>query len=84
MTFAVVDADRASALQRAGAILGTMYGRKMGGAAARYCVAGTPADCRAAAQRYADAGVEHRVLTPLAYGDGTAEQVRALAAALRS
>jgi probable F420-dependent oxidoreductase len=83
MTFAVVDPDRASALQRAGAILGAMYGRSMESAAARYCIAGTPDDCRAAAQRYADAGVEHLVLTPLAYGDGTTEQVRALAAALR-
>lgn len=83
MTFAVVDPDRSSALHRAGAILGTMYGRNMEGAAARYCIVGTPEDCRAAAQRYADAGVEHLVITPLAYGDGTADQVRALAVALR-
>jgi len=83
MTFAVVDADRTSALQRTAAILGTMYGRNMESAAARYCIAGTPEDCRAAAQRYADAGVDHLVITPLAYGDGTADQVRALAAALR-
>ncbi len=83
MTFAVVDADRTVALQRAGAILGAMYGRSMESAAARYCIAGTPDDCRAAAQRYADAGVEHLVITPLAYGDGTVDQVRALAAALR-
>lgn len=84
MTFAVVDADRTAALQRAGTILGAMYGRNMESAAARYCIAGTPDDCRAAAQRYADAGVEHLVLTPLAYGDGTVEQVRALAAALKT
>jgi probable F420-dependent oxidoreductase len=83
MTFAVVDPDRGTALQRAGAILGTMYGRSMESAAARYCIAGTAEDCRAAAQRYADAGVEHLVITPLAYGGGTSEQVRALAAALR-
>ena len=82
MTFAVVDPDRSTALQRAGAILGAMYGRNMESAAARYCIAGTADDCRAAAQRYADAGVEHLVLTPLAYGDGTADQIRALAAAL--
>lgn len=83
MTFAVVDAERTVALQRAGAILGAMYGRSMESAAARYCIAGTPDDCRAAAQRYADADVEHLVITPLAYGDGTVDQVRALAAALR-
>jgi probable F420-dependent oxidoreductase len=82
MTFAVVDPDRNAALERAGAILGAMYRRPMQGAATRYCVAGTADDCRAAVQRYAAAGVEHLILTPLAYGDGTAEQVRALAAAL--
>lgn len=83
MTFAVVDADRAVAVQRAAAILGAMYGRNMESAAARYCIAGTADDCRTAARRYADAGVEHLVITPLAYGDGTLAQVRALAAALR-
>lgn len=83
MTFAVVDPDRGTALQRAGAILGAMYGRNMESAAARYCIAGTADDCRAAAHRYADAGVEHLVLTPLAYGDGIVDQIRALAAALR-
>ena len=83
MTFAVVAADRTSALQHAGAMLGAMYGRNMESAAARYCIAGTADDCRAAAQRYADAGVEHLVITPLAYGGGTVDQVRALAAALR-
>jgi probable F420-dependent oxidoreductase len=83
MTFAVVDPDRGSALQRAGAILGAMYGRSMETVAARYCIAGTADDCRAAVQRYADAGVEHLVVTPLAYGDGTVDQVRTLAAALR-
>ena len=83
MTFAVVDADRTRALEHAGAMLGAMYGRNMESAAARYCIAGTADDCRAAAQRYADAGVEHLVITPLAYGGGTVDQVRALAAALR-
>ncbi len=84
MTFAVVDADRGAAIQRAGAILGAMYGRNMESVAVRYCIAGTPDDCRTAAQRYAAAGVEHLVLTPLAYGDGAADQVRALAAALKA
>jgi probable F420-dependent oxidoreductase len=82
MTFAVVDSDRDAAVQRAGAMLGAMYGRNMDSAAARYCVAGTPADCRAVVARYAEAGVQHLILTPLAYGDGTAVLVRALAAAL--
>jgi probable F420-dependent oxidoreductase len=82
MTFAVVDRDHSAAVERAGAILGGMYGRDMNSAAARYCVAGTPADCRAAVERYAEAGVQHLILTPLAYGDGTAEVIRALAAAL--
>ena len=83
MTFAVVDADRTRALQHAGAMLGAMYGRNMESAAARYCIVGTADDCRASAQRYADAGVEHLVITPLAHGGGTTDQVRALAAALR-
>jgi len=62
---------------------GLASANSLGAPAARYCLAGTPDDCRAAAQRCADAGVEHLVHTPLAYGDGTADQVRALAAALR-
>jgi alkanesulfonate monooxygenase SsuD/methylene tetrahydromethanopterin reductase-like flavin-dependent oxidoreductase (luciferase family) len=82
MTFAAVDDDREAAVQRAGAILGAMYGRDMRSAAARYCVVGTAAECRAAVERFANAGVEHLILTPLAYGDGTLEQIRALASAL--
>lgn len=82
MTFAVVNPDRHAAVQRAGAILGGMYGRNMDSAAAGYCVAGTPADCRDAVERYAAAGVQHLILTPLASDDGSAEMVRALAAAL--
>lgn len=82
MTFAAVDRERDKAVQRAGAILGAMYERDMHSAAARYCIAGTPQDCRGAVARYADAGVEHLILTPLAYGDGTIDQVRALAGAL--
>jgi probable F420-dependent oxidoreductase len=82
MTFAVVDPDRTAALQRAGSILSAMYGRSMDSAAERYCVVGTPEECRVAVQRYATAGVEHLILTPLAYGDGSIDQVRALAQAL--
>lgn len=83
MTFACVDDDRDGALQRAGAILGAMYGRDMRRAAARYCIIGRPDECRAAVERFAAAGVEHLILTPLAYGDDVGEQVRALAKALR-
>jgi probable F420-dependent oxidoreductase len=82
MTFAVVDADRSAALRRAAAALGAMYGRPMESAVERYCIVGPRADCHAAAQRFAAAGVEHLVLTPLAYGDGALEQIRALADAL--
>jgi probable F420-dependent oxidoreductase len=82
MTFAVVDRDRTAAVQRAGAMLGAMYARDMLSAAERYCVVGDAAACRDAVARYAAAGVEHLILTPLAYGDGTLEQVRALAEAL--
>jgi probable F420-dependent oxidoreductase len=84
MTFAVVDRDRSVAVQRATAMLGAMYGRSMESAAERYCVAGTPDECRQAVARFADAGVEHLILTPLAYGDGTIGQVRALAVALET
>ena len=66
MTFAAVDEIATPRWQRAGAILGAMYGRDMRSAAARYCIAGTADDCRAAAQQFAAAGVEHLILTPLA------------------
>ncbi|MFQ5664793.1 MAG: LLM class flavin-dependent oxidoreductase [Candidatus Binatia bacterium] len=82
MTFAIVDRERRAALQRAGAVLGAMYGRDMEHAAARYCIAGSPHDCRAAVARYAAAGVQHLIFTPLAYGDATIPQIRALADAL--
>jgi probable F420-dependent oxidoreductase len=82
MTFAVVDDDRAAARSRAGAVLGAMYGRPMEGAAARYCVTGSAADCRAAAAAYAAAGCGHLILAPLAFGDGLREQIRRLAGAL--
>jgi probable F420-dependent oxidoreductase len=83
MTFAIVDCERDAALQRAGAMLGAMYGRDMKSAAARYCIVGTPDDCRAAIERYAAAGVAHLILAPLAYGDGVGEQIEALAALRR-
>jgi len=82
MTFASIDDDRDVAVERTTAILGTMYGRDMRSAATRYCIAGTADDCRAAVERFAEAGVEHLILTPLAYGDGTGEQIRRLAGAL--
>ncbi len=82
MTFAVVDRQRDAAVQRAGAILSAMYGRDMQSAAARYCVAGTPEDCRAAVTAYATAGVRHLILAPLAGRDDLSEQLGALAAAL--
>jgi probable F420-dependent oxidoreductase len=82
MAFASIDPDRDAAIKRAGMMLGAMYARPMESAAARYCIAGDAAACRAAAQRYAEAGVEHLILTPLAYGDDVLAQVRLLAAAL--
>jgi len=82
MTFAIVDRDREQARARAGAVLGAMYGRPMEGAAVRYCITGTAANCREAVAAYAAAGCEHLILTPLAYGDGLREQMRLLADAL--
>jgi len=82
MTFACVDDDRARAVEIAAGIMGAMYGRDMRAAAQRYCILGPAVDCRAAARRFADAGVEHLILTPLAYGDGALAQIRKLAAAL--
>jgi probable F420-dependent oxidoreductase len=82
MAFALIDADRTAAITRAGMMLGAMYGRPMESAAARYCIVGDAGECRAAAQRYAEVGVEHLILTPMAYGEATREQIRALAQAL--
>ncbi len=82
MTFAIVDRDPDQARSRAGAMLGAMYGRPMDKAAARYCITGSPADCREAVAAYAAAGCEHLVLTPLAYGDALRDQIRQLADAL--
>src|SRR5262249_9775338 len=79
MTFAMVNLDPKTALDTAGAILGSMYGRDMRNAAARYCVLGTPEDCRRAVERYAEAGVEHLILAPLAYGGDVHQQIGALA-----
>ncbi len=82
MTFALVDPDRDAALRRAGAVLGAMYARPMQSAAERYCIVGTAEDCAAAVHRFAEAGVEHLILTPLGYGDDAPEQIRRLAVAL--
>lgn len=83
MTFAVVDADRNAAVDRAGAVLSAMYARPMERAAERYCVAGTPHDCRTAVGRFADAGVEHLILTLLAPREQMIEQLTELATAVR-
>jgi len=83
MTFAALDDDRAEAVRRTAAMLGAMYGRDMRSAAERYCIAGNAETCRTAVARFAAAGVEHLILTPLASGDGVADQVRVLARALR-
>jgi len=82
MTFAAIDDDRNAAVDRASAMLGAMYGRDMRSAASRYCIVGNAGECRSAVQGFAEAGVEHLILTPLAYGDGTGEQIRRLAGAL--
>jgi alkanesulfonate monooxygenase SsuD/methylene tetrahydromethanopterin reductase-like flavin-dependent oxidoreductase (luciferase family) len=82
MTFAVVDAERAAAVRHAAAWLGAMYGRPMESAVERYCLAGPPDECRAAAQRFAAAGVGHLILTPLGAGGEVLGQIRALANAL--
>jgi probable F420-dependent oxidoreductase len=83
MGFALVAEDRAEALARAGGLLGAMYGRPMDAAAARYCIVGTAAECRAAVGEYAAVGCEHLILTPLVFGDGVREQIHRLAEAFR-
>lgn len=82
MAFAVVDRDRTRAIEKAGRMLGAMYGRSMDGVASRYCIAGTPADCRATVDAYAAAGCEHLVLTPLSFGDAVGDYIALLADAL--
>lgn len=82
MAFIVVGRDRETAVANAAAALGAMYRRPMESAAARYAIAGTAAECRAAIEAYAAAGVEHLVLTPFGHGDALLEQLHALADAL--
>ena len=82
LAFALVDDDPGAALGRAGAMLGAIYGRPMDAAASRYCVVGTPDICGETIARYEAAGVEHLILSPLAYGDALAGQIRSLARAL--
>lgn len=82
LAFALLEDDEAAARERAAAVLGAMYGRPMEAAAARYCVLGGAAACRDAVARYAAAGVEHLILSPLVPGEALGEQIGALAAAL--
>jgi probable F420-dependent oxidoreductase len=48
----------------------------------RYCVAGTPEECRARVRAYADAGVRHLIFNPAVSPDRLLEQVERLADAL--
>jgi probable F420-dependent oxidoreductase len=48
----------------------------------RYCVAGTPDECRARVRAYAEAGVEHLVFNPAVGPERLLEQVERLAEAL--
>lgn len=82
MAFALVAPTRDAALRRAATALRAMYGQDMERAADRYAVLGAPRDCAEVVARYAAAGVEHLVLTPLAPLAGIPEQVREIAAAL--
>ena len=82
MAFALVADDRREGLARAAGMLGAMYGRAMEEPARRYCIVGTPDECRDRVRAYAAAGVEHLVLTPLAFGDACGDQIEKLAEAL--
>ena len=48
----------------------------------RYCIAGTPAECTARVQAYADAGVSHLVFNPVVAPDLLLEQIERLADAV--
>ena len=55
-----------------------MYGRDMGAEAGRYTVVGPIGECREKLARYPEAGVEHLILSPLAYGEELAPQLERL------
>ena len=48
----------------------------------RYCIAGTPDECRARVQAYAEVGVQHLVFNPAVGPERLLEQVERLAEAL--
>ena len=77
LAFAYIDEDRQAALKRTARILGRMYGRDME-AEGRYTVVGPIGECREKLARYAEAGVEHMILSPLAYGEELAPQLERL------
>ena len=79
LAFALVEDDRATAEARASRALGKMYGPGAEQAAARYCVLGSIAECRDSIARFAAAGVEHLILSPIAGAGGLDAQLERLA-----
>jgi len=84
MSFARVERDRSSALERAAARLGQMYGAATAPAAARFGIVGSPEDCRSRIAELEEAGVEHLVFSPIGSLDETTEQLERLASLRRA
>ncbi len=63
--FTVLDERYEAALDRAAALLGTLYNRPFRDAAQKYCLLGRPADCLEQIRAFAAAGCRHIILSPL-------------------
>ena len=80
---ALIDADGGDARRLAHEHLEARYGTSFSPHAIdRYCVTGTPDECRARVRAYADAGVQHLVFNPAVGPERLLDQVERLADAV--
>jgi len=65
LVFITVRPTYEAALDEAAEILSARYKQDFREPAKKYCVLGPPADCTEQLRRYADAGVQHLILSPI-------------------
>jgi probable F420-dependent oxidoreductase len=73
--FALLDDDRARALDRADALLSRIYARPFRDAAAKYCLLGPPDELLEQMRAFAAAGARHFILSPLSDPAEFAERI---------